>query len=101
MSLSISCPLPRQVTLYTYNWSVDLGVSLNRGLVRLVQWQNARSHVIHCLLNQKMGLFHHYCFSDTPAHEDLKQVNRFSESESPSLAEYIYMYHEFDLVKWC
>uniref|UniRef100_A0A4W5R802 SZT2 subunit of KICSTOR complex n=1 Tax=Hucho hucho TaxID=62062 RepID=A0A4W5R802_9TELE len=65
--------LEKKVTLYTYNWSVDLGVSLNRGLVRLVQWQNARSHVIHCLLNQKMGLFHHYCFSDTPAHEDLKQ----------------------------
>ncbi|XP_045562249.1 KICSTOR complex protein SZT2 isoform X4 [Salmo salar] len=65
--------LDKKVTLYTYNWSVDLGVSLNRGLVRLVQWQNARSHVIHCLLNQKMGLFHHYCFSDTPAHEDLKQ----------------------------
>ncbi|KAM9530243.1 KICSTOR complex protein SZT2-like isoform 5-T5 [Salvelinus alpinus] len=65
--------LDKKVTLYTYNWSLDLGVSLNRGLVRLVQWQNARSHVIHCLLNQKMGLFHHYCFSDTPAHEDLKQ----------------------------
>uniref|UniRef100_A0A8C8ILX1 SZT2 subunit of KICSTOR complex n=1 Tax=Oncorhynchus tshawytscha TaxID=74940 RepID=A0A8C8ILX1_ONCTS len=65
--------LDKKVTLYTYNWSVDLGVSLNRGLVRLVQWQNARSHVVHCLLNQKMGLFHHYCFSDTPAHADLKQ----------------------------
>ncbi|XP_071005830.1 KICSTOR complex protein SZT2-like [Oncorhynchus clarkii lewisi] len=65
--------LEKKVTLYTYNWSVDLGVSLNRGLVRLVQWQNARSHVVHCLLNQKMGLFHHYCFSDTPAHADLKQ----------------------------
>uniref|UniRef100_A0A672N7A4 SZT2 subunit of KICSTOR complex n=1 Tax=Sinocyclocheilus grahami TaxID=75366 RepID=A0A672N7A4_SINGR len=62
-----------QVTLYTYNWSVDLGVSLNQGLVRLVQWQNARAHVVSCLLSQKMGLFHHYCFSDTPTHEDLKQ----------------------------
>uniref|UniRef100_A0A672L0D1 SZT2 subunit of KICSTOR complex n=1 Tax=Sinocyclocheilus grahami TaxID=75366 RepID=A0A672L0D1_SINGR len=62
-----------QVTLYTYNWSADLGVSLNQGLVRLVQWQNARAHVVNCLLSQKMGLFHHYCFSDTPTHEDLKQ----------------------------
>uniref|UniRef100_A0A4W5MQC1 Uncharacterized protein n=1 Tax=Hucho hucho TaxID=62062 RepID=A0A4W5MQC1_9TELE len=67
--------LKKKVTLYTYNWSVDLGASLNRGLVRLVQWQNARAHVVHCLLNQKMGLFHHCCFSDTPAHTDLKQVN--------------------------
>ncbi|XP_013978621.2 KICSTOR complex protein SZT2 isoform X3 [Salmo salar] len=65
--------LKKKVTLYTYNWSVDLGASLNRGLVRLVQWQNARAHVVHCLLNQKMGLFHHCCFSDTPAHTDLKQ----------------------------
>ncbi|XP_048108666.1 KICSTOR complex protein SZT2 isoform X5 [Alosa alosa] len=65
--------LEKKVTLYAYNWSVDLGASLNRGLVRLVQWQNARAHVINCLLNQKMGLFHHYCFADIPAHEDLKQ----------------------------
>ncbi|KAG1934132.1 protein SZT2 [Pimephales promelas] len=63
----------KKVTLYTYNWSVDLGGSLNQGLVRLVHWQNARAHVVNCLLSQKMGLFHHYCFSDTPAHEDLKQ----------------------------
>ncbi|KAL1022662.1 hypothetical protein UPYG_G00030640 [Umbra pygmaea] len=65
--------LDKKVTLYTYNWSLELGASLNRELVRLVQWQNARAHVVHCLLNQKMGLYHHYCFSDTPAHEDLKQ----------------------------
>ncbi|TKS74186.1 KICSTOR complex protein SZT2 [Collichthys lucidus] len=66
--------LDKKVTLYSYNWSVDLGASLNRELVRLVKWQNARAHVVHCLLNQKMGLFHHYCFSDAPIHEmDSKQ----------------------------
>lgn len=66
--------LDKKVTLYSYNWSVDLGTSLNHRLVRLVKWQNARAHVVHCLLNQKMGLFHHYCFSDTPIHEiDSKQ----------------------------
>ncbi|XP_029987667.1 KICSTOR complex protein SZT2 isoform X2 [Sphaeramia orbicularis] len=64
----------KKVTLYSYNWSVDLGASLNRELVRLIKWQNARAHVVHCLLNQKMGLFHHYCFSDAPIHEmDPKQ----------------------------
>lgn len=73
-------PLFLQVTLYSYNWSVDLGASLNRELVRLVKWQNARSHVVHCLLNQKMGLFHHYCFSDAPVH-DHKQV-RLPTSEA-------------------
>uniref|UniRef100_A0A3B4B0F0 Uncharacterized protein n=1 Tax=Periophthalmus magnuspinnatus TaxID=409849 RepID=A0A3B4B0F0_9GOBI len=63
-----------QVALYSYNWSVDLGCTLNRELLRLVHWQNARAHVVHCLLSQKMGLFHHYCFSDTPVHQlDLKQ----------------------------
>ncbi|XP_067370627.1 KICSTOR complex protein SZT2 isoform X3 [Channa argus] len=61
--------LDKKVTLYSYNWSVDLGGSLNRELVRLVKWQNARAHVVHCLLNQKMGLFHHYCFTDAPVHE--------------------------------
>ncbi|XP_069378746.1 KICSTOR complex protein SZT2 isoform X8 [Paralichthys olivaceus] len=61
--------LDKKVTLYSYNWSVDLGASMNRELVRLVKWQNARGHVVHCLLNQKMGLFHHYCFSDAPMHE--------------------------------
>ncbi|XP_068449279.1 KICSTOR complex protein SZT2 isoform X2 [Clinocottus analis] len=66
--------LDKKVTLYSYNWSVDLGASLNRELVRLVKWQNARAHVVHCLLNQKMGLFHHHCFSDAPIHEmDSKQ----------------------------
>ncbi|KAM4722946.1 KICSTOR complex protein SZT2, partial [Rhinophrynus dorsalis] len=63
----------KKLTLYTYNWSSDLGASLSRSLVRLVQWQNARAHVVHCLLSQKLGLFHHYCFSDTPWHEDSKQ----------------------------
>ncbi|CAH2310511.1 Hypothetical predicted protein [Pelobates cultripes] len=86
--LDISCPprglIPRQrfllmeiqdkkFTLHTYNWSPDLGASLSRSLVRLVQWQNARSHVVHCLLSQKLGLFHHYCFADSPWHEDSKQ----------------------------
>ncbi|XP_075472186.1 KICSTOR complex protein SZT2 isoform X4 [Ascaphus truei] len=63
----------KKLTLYTYNWSPDLGASLSRSLVRLIQWQNARAHVLHCLLSQKLGLFHHYCFSDTPWHEDSKQ----------------------------
>ncbi|XP_066454017.1 KICSTOR complex protein SZT2 isoform X8 [Eleutherodactylus coqui] len=63
----------KKLTLYTYNWSPDLGASLSRSLVRLIQWQNARAHVVHCLLSQKLGLFHHYCFSDTPWHEESKQ----------------------------
>ncbi|XP_047669769.1 KICSTOR complex protein SZT2 isoform X2 [Tachysurus fulvidraco] len=67
------CIVDKKLSVYVYNWSVDVGASLSRDLVRLVQWQNARAHTINCLLSQKMGLFHHYCFADTPTHEDLKQ----------------------------
>ncbi|CAL8307241.1 unnamed protein product [Lota lota] len=63
----------KKVTLHCYNWHVDLGSDLSRRLGQLFKWQNARAHVVHCLLNQKMGLFHHYCFSDTPSHDDSKQ----------------------------
>nr|XP_033772051.1 KICSTOR complex protein SZT2 isoform X2 [Geotrypetes seraphini] len=65
--------MDKKLTLYTYNWSSDLGSTLTRSLTRLIQWQNARAHIVHCLITQKLGLFHHYCFSDTPWHEDPKQ----------------------------
>uniref|UniRef100_A0A452J1J0 Uncharacterized protein n=1 Tax=Gopherus agassizii TaxID=38772 RepID=A0A452J1J0_9SAUR len=72
--------LDKKLMLYTYNWSPDLGSSLNSSLTRLLQWQNARSHIVHCLLSQKLGLFHHYCHLDTPWHEDSKQPNPFLNS---------------------
>ncbi|KAG8132270.1 hypothetical protein E2320_010139 [Naja naja] len=65
--------IDKKLVLYIYNWSVDLGSALNNSLTRLLQWQNARAHVVHCLLSQKLGLFHHYCYMDTPWHEDSKQ----------------------------
>ncbi|XP_066857271.1 KICSTOR complex protein SZT2 isoform X1 [Anser cygnoides] len=65
--------IDKKLTLYTYNWSPDLGANLNCSLIRLLQWQNARSHIVHCLISQKLGLFHHHCFMDTPWHEDSKQ----------------------------
>uniref|UniRef100_A0A663MEW2 SZT2 subunit of KICSTOR complex n=1 Tax=Athene cunicularia TaxID=194338 RepID=A0A663MEW2_ATHCN len=72
--------IDKKLTLYTYNWSPDLGANLNCSLTRLLQWQNARSHIVHCLLSQKLGLFHHHCFMDTPWHEDSKQPNPFLNS---------------------
>ncbi|XP_077190209.1 KICSTOR complex protein SZT2 isoform X6 [Paroedura picta] len=65
--------IDKKMVLYAYNWSVDLGSALNNSLTRLLQWQNARAHVVHCLISQKLGLFHHYCYMDTPWHEDSKQ----------------------------
>lgn len=59
-----------QLQLLTYNWAPDLGVALGRALVRLVQWQNARAHLIFCLLSQKLGLFHHYGQLDFPVRDE-------------------------------
>lgn len=84
--------------MYSYNWSVDLGAALNRDLVRLVKWHNARAHVVHCLLNQKMGLFHHHCFSDAPVHEvDSKQVRKplgaeVAQGDLLALAQLFFLY---------
>ncbi|XP_028589593.2 KICSTOR complex protein SZT2 isoform X5 [Podarcis muralis] len=65
--------IDKKLVLHTYNWSVDQGSALSSSLTRLLQWQNARAHVVHCLISQKLGLFHHYCYMDTPWHEDSKQ----------------------------
>lgn len=59
-----------QLQLLTYNWAPDLGAALGRALVRLVQWQNARAHLIFCLLSQKLGLFHHYGQLDFPVRDE-------------------------------
>lgn len=53
-----------QVTLYLYNWMPDLASQLEKQLMRQILWHNARSHFVSCLSLQKMGLFHHLCFSD-------------------------------------
>ncbi|ELW62137.1 Protein SZT2 [Tupaia chinensis] len=66
----------KKLQLLTYNWAPDLGAALGRALVRLVQWQNARAHLIFCLLSQKLGLFHHYGQLDFPV-QDEKEPNPF------------------------
>lgn len=59
-----------QLQLLTYNWAPDLGAALGRALVRLVQWQNSRAHLIFCLLSQKLGLFHHCGQLDFPVRDE-------------------------------
>ncbi|XP_052033126.1 KICSTOR complex protein SZT2 isoform X1 [Apodemus sylvaticus] len=66
----------KKLQLLTYNWAPDLGASLGRALIRLVQWQNARAHLISCLLSQKLGLFHHCGQLDFPV-RDGKEPNPF------------------------
>ncbi|XP_075411097.1 KICSTOR complex protein SZT2 isoform X3 [Tenrec ecaudatus] len=66
----------KKLQLLTYNWAPDLGAALGRALIRLVQWQTARAHLIFCLLSQKLGLFHHYGQLDFPV-QDEKEPNPF------------------------
>ena len=68
--IPLTLSLDFQLQLLTYNWAPDLGAALGRALVRLVQWQNARAHLIFCLLSQKLGLFHHYGLLDFPVRDE-------------------------------
>uniref|UniRef100_A0A8C6RFW5 SZT2 subunit of KICSTOR complex n=1 Tax=Nannospalax galili TaxID=1026970 RepID=A0A8C6RFW5_NANGA len=68
--------MDKKLQLLTYNWAPDLGAALGRALVRLIQWQNARAHLISCLLSQKLGLFHHCGQLDFPM-RDGKEPNPF------------------------
>ena len=56
--------------MYTYNWSQELNLELDRQLSRLLQWQNARSHLLTCIVSQKMGLFQHNLFCEP--HQDTR-----------------------------
>ncbi|XP_050400458.2 KICSTOR complex protein SZT2 [Patella vulgata] len=56
----------KQITVSTYNWASDLFNSLESHITKLVQWQNARAHLLDSVISQKMGLFHHKTFNDLP-----------------------------------
>lgn len=73
-----------QLLLLTYNWAPDLGAALGRALIRLVQWQNARAHLIFCLLSQKLGLFHHYGQLDFPVRDEKVPAAQAPSSGSDS-----------------
>ncbi|XP_022100207.1 KICSTOR complex protein SZT2-like isoform X2 [Acanthaster planci] len=54
--------IDKKITLFVYNWSSELMDSLKTMLHRLVMWHNSRSHLLDCLVSQKMGLFNHTYF---------------------------------------
>jgi hypothetical protein len=56
----------RQLTVYTYNWLPDVNALLREELHHIAQWHNARSHLLSCILHQKMGLFYHQAFTQHP-----------------------------------
>ncbi|GFS07627.1 protein SZT2 [Elysia marginata] len=66
------------MTLMMYNWASDLVATVEKTATRLVQWHNARSHVLDSIIAQKMGLYHHFTFSDltyTPTQNPFTQSN--------------------------
>ena len=53
----------RQVELYTYNWPKEKWDHLHVKCSDLCQWTNARCSLLHSIVAQKLGLFHHQPFT--------------------------------------
>ena len=51
-----------QIELYMYNWAADIVSKLIQHFSLLVQWHNARSHLLTNIISQKMGLYQHHPF---------------------------------------
>ena len=45
--------------MYTYNWASELTNRLSDHMTKMVEWHNARSHLLSCIVSQKLGLFQH------------------------------------------
>ena len=50
--------------MYTYNWTNDMFNSMSKYMTRLINWSNARAHLLNSIVTQKMGLYNHYLFGD-------------------------------------
>ncbi|XP_037091097.1 KICSTOR complex protein SZT2-like [Pollicipes pollicipes] len=53
----------KQVELYTYNWPKEKWEHLHHKSSDLCQWTNARCSLLHSIVAQKLGLFHHQPFT--------------------------------------
>ena len=53
----------RQVELFTYNWPREKWEHLQLRSADLCQWTNARCSLLHSIVAQKLGLFHHQPFT--------------------------------------
>lgn len=61
---------------------------MGRALIRLVQWQNARAHLISCLLSQKLGLFHHCGQLDFPVRDGKVPLSCLTPAPHSSATEW-------------
>ncbi|CAB4026389.1 Hypothetical predicted protein, partial [Paramuricea clavata] len=76
----------KEILATTYNLSSEVNTQFSTRLTHLVNWNNARCHLVSCLFQQKMGLFHHSTFQELN-----KEVNPFCESVND--------HHLFSLLK--
>ncbi|BFY99733.1 hypothetical protein BsWGS_02773 [Bradybaena similaris] len=88
--LTIFCQ-GKEMTLLMYNWSSDLLAQVEKTATRLIQWNNARSHILDSIVAQKMGLFHHFAFSDlqylasqNPYTQSIAEVDVLIRHHAPS-----------------
>ncbi|XP_013407252.1 KICSTOR complex protein SZT2 isoform X2 [Lingula anatina] len=70
--------------LYTYNSAADVVSTLDRQFTRLIQWHNARTHLLSSILSQKAGLFQHYSFTELAAVRG-KDANPYIQSADVDL----------------
>ncbi|CAE1264632.1 SZT2 [Acanthosepion pharaonis] len=55
----------KTMTFYSYNVAGDMTSGFKKLLRNMVHWQNARAHVLDCVVVQKMGLYHHQPFGES------------------------------------
>lgn len=67
----------KTMTFYSYNVAGDMTSGFKKLLRNMVHWQNARAHVLDCVVVQKMGLYHHQPFGESLP---IKQQNPFTQS---------------------
>ncbi|XP_053393950.1 KICSTOR complex protein SZT2-like isoform X2 [Mercenaria mercenaria] len=52
----------KQIWLYAYNLTNDAFSTLSKHMIKLVQWNNCRTHLLSNVVTQKCGLFNHYLY---------------------------------------
>ncbi|XP_028404501.1 KICSTOR complex protein SZT2-like [Dendronephthya gigantea] len=79
----------KEIIATTYNMSSEVNSQFSLRLTNLVNWNNARCHLVSCLFQQKMGLFHHSNFQGLNAKN--KELNPFCDTSND--------HHLFSLLK--
>jgi hypothetical protein len=53
-----------QIWLYAYNLTNEAFSTLSKHMIKLVQWNNCRTHLLSNVVTQKCGLFNHYMYGN-------------------------------------